>query len=671
MIDGNPGVPMTMQTLVDRLNQAAHAYYVMDAPIMADREYDTLYDALKAMEEETGTVLPDSPTHRVGGDPLPAFVPHTHIHRLWSMDKVQSIPELAAWLNRTAKLAGQDDLAYYVEYKLDGLTINLTYEDGKLVQAATRGNGVTGEAVLPQVRTIRSIPLTIPCKELLEVQGECIMRLSTLKEYNKTADEPLKNPRNGAAGALRNLDPRVTAQRRLDAFFYQVGTMEHPPYRNQAEMIQFLSDNGFHVSPYLEKAETLAELEGLISQIEAQRNTLDFLIDGAVIKVGALDQREKMGYTEKFPRWAVAYKFEAEESTTILRAVTWEVGRTGKLTPSATLDPVDFYGVTVRRATLNNWGDIQRKRLAIGALVWIRRSNDVIPEIMGRVGDPAPEEEPIDKPVLCPACAEPLTEVGAHLFCLNRAGCMPQAVARISHFGSREAMDIDSFSQKTAAALVENLSVRDPADLYHLTADQLQQLKGFGQKKNDTASKKVQNLLQSLEKSKDCALDAFIYAVGILGVGRKTARTLADQFGTLEALMAATEETLRTIPDIGEVVSQNIVEFFSFQENRIMIQRLLDVGVRPRAVEKPEGNLPLSGMTLVVTGTLPSLTRSQAEALIREAGGNAGSSVTKSTAYVVAGEAAGSKLTKALSLNIPVLDEAGLLRLARGEGAGK
>ena len=612
-----------------------------------------MYDELAALEKSTGITLEDSPTHRVGGAPLKGFEEHRHITRLWSMDKVQSIGALEDWVRRTEKLAGRTDLQYYVEYKFDGLTLNLTYRDGKLVQAATRGNGEVGEAILPQARTVRTVPLSIPYKGLLEVQGECIMRLSVLAEYNKTAKEPLKNARNAAAGALRNQDPAVTASRKLDAFFYQIGTIENPPYDSQPAMLQFLRDNGFPVSPYLGEPKNGEELIACIRHIEEVRDTLDFLIDGVVIKVGDFALREQMGFTDKFPRWAVAYKFKAEESVTILKKVTWELGRTGKLTPLAHLEPVDFYGVTVRKATLNNWGDIQRKQVAIGAPVWIRRSNDVIPEIMGRVGEPGPDERPIEKPTHCPACGHELEERGAHLFCMNRVSCRPQAVARLSHFASRNAMDIEGFSEKTAGQVYDQMDVRDPADLYSLTMDQALALEGFKEKK-------AGNLLAALEKSKDCSLDAFLFALGIPNVGRKTARDLAAAFGTLEMLEKATEEELVAIPDVGDIVAQSITEFFSFPENMEMIDRLLKAGVHPREAQQQTGGV-LDGLTIVVTGTLPTLSRNEAEELIRQHGGKAASSVSKKTAFVVAGEAAGSKLIKAQQLGIPVLDEAAFM----------
>ena len=649
-----------MRELVTSLNKAAHAYYVMDDPVISDMQYDKLYDELKALENETGTVFPDSPTIRVGDTTLKEFEQHTHISPLWSLDKVQSMEELDAWVLRTEKLAEKKDLQYYIEYKFDGLTLNLTYRDGELVQAATRGDGKVGEAVLPQAKTIHSLPKTIPYKGLLEVQGECIMRLSTLEKYNKTAKEPLKNARNAAAGALRNLDPAVTASRHLDAFFYQVGTIENPPYDSQPGMLDFLRENGFQVSPYLGSSKGREDLEACIRDIEQRRGELDWLIDGVVIKVGDYSLREQMGYTEKFPRWAVAYKFKAEEAVTKLLDVTWELGRTGKLTPLAHVEPVDFYGVTVRKATLNNLGDIQRKDVAIGCDVWIRRSNDVIPEIMGRAGDPKPDEKPIEKPETCPACGSKLVERGAHLFCMNRETCRPQAVARLAHFAGREAMDIDGFSEKTAGQLYDQMGVKQPADLYTLTPMDFLMLDGFKEKK-------AGNLTDALEKSKHCELDAFLFALGIPNVGRKTARDLAQRFGTLEKLKEADEAALTAIPDIGDVVAASITEYFSFPENNQMIDKLFAAGVHPAEAQSASDG-PFSGMSIVVTGTLPTLSRKQAEDLIRSRGGNAAGSVSKKTAFVVVGEDAGSKLTKAQSLGIETIDEAELLRRANPEG---
>lgn len=648
-----------MQSLVDYLNETARAYYVLDNPVISDAEWDGLYNLLLKMEQESGVTLPDSPTHRVGGEPLAGFLQHRHINRLWSLDKAQTAGELNAWFDRAEKLRAQDaslpPLQFGVEYKFDGLTINLTYENGVLTQAATRGNGEVGEGILAQARTIHDIPLSIPWKGTIEVHGECIMKLSALEAYNKTAEEPLKNARNAAAGALRNLDPAVTKSRNLSAYFYEVGTIDNPPYDDQTGMIRFLREQGFPVSPYFETADSPQKAAGLVREIEEKRDSLDFLIDGAVIKIMDQRTRRAMGYTDKFPRWAVAYKFAAEENTATLEKVTWELGRTGKLTPLAHVSPVDFAGVTVKKATLNNYGDIQRKKLTLGCTVLIRRSNDVIPEIMGRMED-GTGDAPILPPDRCPACGGPLTERGANLFCLNRESCKPQAVARIAHFASRDAMDITGFSEKTADLLYDQLSVRDPADLYRLTGNDLLPLEGFQEKK-------VQNLLDALEESKHCTLSRFLLAIGIPNIGKRTARDLSLHFGTLENLQKADLNALLEIDEIGEIVAQSILDFFSYPENGRMIQRLLEAGVQPRREDAQAGGA-LQGLTLVVTGTLPGFSRQEAEEFIRANGGAATGSVSKKTNYVVAGENAGSKLQKAQSLGIPVISEEELRQMA-------
>ena len=658
-----------MQSLVDRLNETAHAYYVLDNPVISDAQWDAMYDELLALEEKTGVRLPDSPTRRVGGQPIAAFEPHRHLGRLWSLGKAQSEGEVYDWCARCERMlqameaADIPPLAFAVEYKLDGLTINLTYEGGLLVGAATRGNGEVGEEILEQARTIRTIPARIPFTGRMEVQGEGIMRLSALEAYNKTAAEPLKNARNAAAGALRNLDPQVTASRKLDAFFYQIGYIEGRSFADHREMIDFLRENHFQVTPYLKTAETIEGAMEAVREVESQRESLDFLIDGAVIKITSFALREAMGYTDKFPRWALAYKFPAQEMVTRLEDVTWELGRTGKLTPLAHLRPVDIGGVTVKRATLNNVGDIQKKHVRIGSDVWIRRSNDVIPEIMGCVeGGGAEHQEEIEAPSACPACGQPLTQRGAHIFCLNRTSCRPQAVARLAHFASRDAMDIEAFSEKTAELFYDELGLRDPADLYALKPEQMIPLKGFG-------PKKAEKLLSELEKSKDCSLDAFIYAMGIPNIGRKTARDLARVFGSLCALREATAEQLVAIDDIGDIVAGSVVEYFAFEENNALVNRLLEAGVTPRAVEAQTESDVFAQKTFVLTGTLPTLTRAQAEEIIVRNGGSAASAVSKKTSYVLAGENAGSKLEKAQKLGIPVIDEDTFLKMASGKDA--
>lgn len=657
-----------MRELVDRLNETAYQYYTLDAPTISDKEWDALYDELVRLEAETGERLPDSPTRRVGGAVLAGFEPHTHLARLWSMGKAQSIEALEDWARRAEKLRADANAAgaelppikYVVEHKFDGLTINLTYEGGRLVQAATRGNGVTGEAILPQVMTIRSIPLSIPFTGRMEVHGEGFMRISVLEQYNRTADVPLKNPRNAAAGALRNLDPAVTASRRLDACFYDVGYIEGKSFVSQHEMLDFLRENRFPVSGCEIDAASLPAAIAAVRQIEESRGALDYDIDGAVIKIDDYATREALGYTDKFPRWAVAYKFEAEETTTELLAVDWQIGRTGKLTPVAKVAPVELAGATVRQATLNNWQDIQRKRVKIGARVWIRRSNEVIPEIMGRVDEFSEGEREVEKPTTCPSCGAALVERGAHLFCPNRDGCKPQIVMRLSHFASRDAMDIDTFSEKTAAQLVDAGLVQEADQLYALTRDQLCALERFG-------DKKAENLLAAIDKSRDCRLDRFIYAVGIPNIGTKTARDLAARFGSVEALRAADRETLVQMEDIGQIVADSIVSFFEDPANVRLVDALLAAGVAPKWEQKETANGPFAGMTVVVTGTLSAMGRKEAEEAIRAAGGKAAGSVSKKTSLVVAGESAGSKLDKARALGVEVIDEAAFLARLKGE----
>ena len=662
-----------MRELVDYLNEMAYRYYTLDAPTIADAEYDRLYDELVKLEAETGARLPDSPTRRVGGAVLPGFEPHTHLARLWSMGKAQSIEALEDWARRAEKLradanaAGADlpPIKYVVEHKFDGLTVNLTYEGGRLVQAATRGNGVTGEAILPQVMTIRSIPLSIPFTGRMEVHGEGFMRVSVLEKYNQTAKEPLKNPRNAAAGALRNLDPAVTAARRLDACFYDVGYIEGRSFASQHEMLDFLRDNRFPVSGCEIDADSLAEAIEAVRKIEESRGGLDYDIDGAVIKIDDYATRAALGYTDKFPRWAVAYKFEAEEMTTQLLDVTWQIGRTGKLTPVAKVAPVELAGATVRQATLNNWQDIQRKRVRIGARVWIRRSNEVIPEIMGRVDEFSEGERDVEKPAACPSCGAALVERGAHLFCPNRDGCKPQIVMRLSHFASRDAMDIDTFSEKTAAQLVDAGLLQEADQLYSLTKEQLCALERFGEKK-------AEKLLAAIEASKSRKLNSFIYAIGIPNIGTKTARDLAERYGSVSALREADRDALLQMDDVGEIVADSIVGFFADPANQRLVDALLAAGVNPRWEKRDTSAGAFAGMTVVVTGTLAAMSRGEAEEAIREAGGKAAGSVSKKTSLVVAGESAGSKLAKAQALGVPVIGEEEFLRRLgnREQGTG-
>lgn len=640
-----------IRELVDRLNEYSKAYYVMDAPKISDKEYDELFDSLLELEQQTGIVLPDSPTQRVGGDPLPWFEEHTHIQRLWSLDKVRTREDLTEWghkVRRMAESQGLPPVKYALEYKFDGLTVNLTYENGQLTKGATRGNGVVGEDITPQIKTIRTVPLTIPFKGRMEVQGECYMKLSVLEEINANSDEKLKNARNAAAGALRNLDPRVTAKRKLDCYCYNVGYIEGKELSNQDEMITFLRENGFTVNEYLKLCDSIESVCDEIEKAEETRPLLDFLIDGMVVKVRDFDTRQALGATDRFPRWAIAFKFAAEETTTIVRDITWEVGRTGKLTPRAHLDAVELAGATIRHATLNNWDDIQRKKVGIGSRVFIRRSNDVIPEILAAVEDDVPERQ-AEKPVVCPACGAHVEQRGAHIFCTNSLSCAPQIAGRLAHYASRDAMDIDTFSEKTAALLVEEMQLKSIPDLYDMTAEDFAKLPGFKEKKTG-------NLMDAIEKSKDCSLGSFVFAIGIPNVGSKTARDLARHFGSIDAIRNASADELMAVQDVGEVVAESIIDFFADSSISAQVDRLLAHGVSPRP-EEVQQQSPITGKTVVVTGTLPTLDRREAEALIERLGGKAAGSVSKKTDYVLAGENAGSKLTKAKELGIPVLSE--------------
>ncbi len=632
--------------LVDILNKWAYEYYVLDEPTVSDKEYDALYDELRRMEAENGVVYEDSPTRRVGGEPLKGFQKHTHIARLFSLDKSVSEEELRAFLTRAKKLAGRA-LEYTVEYKFDGLTVCLTYEDGKFVRATTRGNGLVGEDVTAQVLTIRSFPLKISYRGVLEVRGEAVIRLSVLEKYNQTAAEPLKNARNAAAGAIRNLDPKVTESRRPDIYFYDVNYTSDGEPMSQTEAHEFLRKEGFKVFPYFRVCKTEDEVFAAVEEIETERRNIDVLTDGAVIKANDALLRAEMGYTDKFPRWAMAYKFEAEEVTTLLEDVVWQVGRTGKLTPLALLTPVELGGATVSRATLNNYGDILRKKVKIGSRVLVRRSNEVIPEILGAT-EHTLESRDIEKPCVCPACGSVLKEVGAHLFCPNRL-CVPRIVAKLDHYASKNAMNIDGFSESTALQLVERKNVTSFSDLYALTAEDLAAIDGF-------KSKKINNLLTAIEKSKTPTMDAFIYAIGVEGVGRVAAKDLAAKFRSVENLKNATKEELLQMENIGEITAGAIVDYFRDEGNLAELDALTAAGVAPVwSEEKKEG--VFSGESVVLTGTLSEFKRSEAQKLIEERGGVCQSSVTQKTTLVLAGTDAGSKLEKAQKLGVRIIDE--------------
>ena len=634
-----------VRELIDTLNKWAYEYYVLDNPSVSDREYDRLYDELKRIEEETGVVEFDSPTKRVGGDPIKGFERHAHISRLYSLDKSVTYEELDSFFTRIKKAV--KDPEYTVEYKYDGLTICLTYNGGKFVRATTRGNGVEGEDVTAQCLTIKSFPLTIDYKGLLEVQGEAVIRLSVLEKYNETAKEQLKNARNAVAGAIRNLDPRVTAERKPEILFYNVNYTETEFLKTQEEHFEFLKNNGFKVYPFLRVCKSEDEVKSAIEEIEIERKNIDVLTDGAVIKLNDCTVRESIGYTDKFPRWAMAYKFEAEEAETIVREVKWQVGRTGKLTPLALVDPVDLGGATVKKATLNNFGDVLRKDVKVGSKVLIRRSNEVIPEILGAV-EHTEGSVPVEKPTVCPYCGSKVEEVGANVFCPNKV-CRPRVVGKIEHFAQKDAMDIEGLSEMTAGQLYDTLDITNCSALYSLTADDLKKLEGF-------KDKKIKNLLTAIENSKTVPQERFLFALGIDGVGKVAAKDLTKQYPNISDLASADKEDLLQLDNIGEVTAETIVNWFNDEENSAELQRFFAAGVKPKIVEKVTEGV-FSGESVVLTGTLTSFKRSEAQKLIEERGGECQSSVTSKTTLVIAGEAAGSKLDKAKKLGIKIIDE--------------
>ncbi|MDM0930952.1 NAD-dependent DNA ligase LigA [Clostridium perfringens] len=649
-----------IEELVEELNKYAYEYYVLGNSSVTDKDYDKKYYELVDLEKETGYKLPYSPTQRVGDVILPEFKKYTHKARLWSLDKAQTLEEIREWHNRNVKFLEEYNrtsdeelppLKYILTKKFDGLTINLSYdENGVLVTGATRGTGAIGEDVTAQVKTIKSIPLKIDCHDFLEIHGEAIMTTEAFEKYNSEADTPLKNLRNGAAGALRNLNVAETAKRNLSAFFYDVGYKEGAPFKTYMEMLNFIKAKGFPMDDYIRECTTLDEIQKEIDYIRDIRFDLNYDIDGLVIAIDDIRTRELLGYTVKFPKWAIAYKFEAQEATTKLLDVEWNVGRSGRVSPTAILEPVELAGVTVKRATLNNMDDIARKGVRLGAEVFVRRSNDVIPEIMGVVPESLEGTKEIEEPKVCPACGAHLVHEGVHIYCENTLGCKPQMVKTIVHFAGREAMNIAGFSEKTAEQLFEKLDIRDISDLYKLEYEKLLDLDKFG-------PKKAQNLLDAIEKSKDCTLEAFLYSLGIPNVGVKTAKDLVKRFESLENLEKATFEELVSVQDVGDIVARSIIEFFKEERTLKVINELLSLGVNPHYEKKEVLESPFMGKTVVVTGTLENYSRTSIKEKLESLGAKVSGSVSKKTDFVIAGEAAGSKYDKAKSLGVTILSE--------------
>ena len=651
-----------------------YRYYVLDAPTIPDAEYDRLFRELQALEAaHPELVTPDSPTQRVGAAPASAFRQVTHRQPMLSLNNAFSDEEVAAFDRRVREGLGHpaDDIEYAAEPKFDGLAVNLTYENGVLVQGATRGDGYTGEDVTANLRTIRSIPLglagdTRPA--LLEVRGEVIMLHRDFERLNQEqrgrGEKEFVNPRNAAAGSLRQLDPRVTASRRLHFFAYGIGACEGcPPWETHDAVMRALAGMRFPVSGERAVVRGLDGLLGYFRHIGALRPRLPFDIDGVVYKVNSLADQERLGYVSRAPRWALAHKFPAEEALTVVEDIIVQVGRTGALTPVAKLRPVFVGGVTVSHATLHNQDEIDRKDVRIGDTVYVRRAGDVIPEIVAVVLEKRPHPPPprfdiLERYPVCPVCGSRVVRLPGEAVarCTGGLYCPAQRKQSLLHFASRRAMDIEGLGEKLVDQLVDQGLVKTPVDLYRLDVPTLARLERMGEKS-------AQKLIAAIDRSRHTTLARFIYALGIRNVGEATARDLAHHFGSLDALMNADEAALMAVPDIGPVVAESIRQFFAEPHNRQVIAGLRRVGVTWPERREASARTALTGKTFVLTGTLASMTRDEARERIEAAGGKVSASVSKKTDYVVAGSEPGSKLARARELGVPVLDEAGFLAL--------
>lgn len=643
--------------LTNEVNKHNVNYYVYDNPSISDAEYDALYYELVDLEKELGYSLENSPTGRVGDYVLPEFKKRKHKIPLYSLNKVKDFDDLEKWMQDMRLQTHKPNLSFSLEYKYDGLKVVIEYENGCYRTATTRGNGTIGEDVTAQVKTIRSVPLRINFKGKLTVQGECMITNSAFLEYNKTAEIPLKNPRNGVAGAVRNLDPKETAKRKLDFFCYDILSAEGKTFETQQEMHNFIVEEGFLTGDYFVTLNTIDEAKLQISRIDEVKDNLDVMIDGMVVKVADCLVREDVGYTNKFPKWAMAYKFKPVELSTELKDVQWQVGRTGKITPIAVLDPIELSGATVSRATLNNTQDIARKNISIHSRVFVRRSNEVIPEVMG-LAEASPNAQEIVAPTMCPSCGSPLVTIGANLFCVNHTGCYEQIIDRLTHFVSRDAFNIDGLSEKTLKVLFEQFKICYPYQLFEITADMLVGLDGF-------KDKKISNLIESINNSKKIEWSNFIFALGILNIGKKTAYVLSKIYKTVEALRSATVEDLIKIDDVGEIVASSVVEYFADETNLNNINKLFENGVEIETSAAITENANFTGKTIVLTGSLENYTRPDLTKILQNMGANVTSSVSKNTDLVIVGSDAGSKLTKAQQLGIKIINETELVEMLK------
>ena len=658
--------------LREQIARHDYRYYVLDDPEVPDAEYDRLMRELRELEaRHPALVTPDSPTQRVSGAPVREFGEVEHRVPMLSLDNAFTDEDIVNFDRRVRErleLGEGVEVEYNSEPKLDGLAISLTYEDGVFVVGATRGDGVKGEDVTANLRTLRSVPLKLRGARhprLVEVRGEVFMTDAGFEQMNREAlarnDKVFVNPRNAAAGSLRQLDPTITAARPLEVFFYGVGAIEGGtlPSRH-SELLAMLREWGLRTCPEIRVTTGVEGLLGYYRDIGARRASLGYQIDGVVYKVDSLVRQRELGFVARAPRWAIAHKFPAEEEMTLVRDVEWQVGRTGALTPVARLEPVFVGGVTVSNATLHNLDELSRKDVRIGDTVIIRRAGDVIPEIVRVIMERRPRHTVAVKlPKECPVCGSDVSRLEGEAVarCTGGLVCAAQRTESLKHFASRRAMDIEGLGDKVVEQLVDANLVESAADLYRLEAGQLEQLERMGEK---SAAK----LVAAIDKSRDTTFARFLFALGIPNVGEATALALAEHFGDLAALQDASLEQIMAVPDIGPVVAEDIREFFDESRNQKIVGQLLKHGIKwPAPTAGRSEHQPLAGKTFVLTGTLPTLGRADAEALIRKAGGKVTSSVTKKTSYVVAGDSAGSKLERALELSVPVIDEADLRRM--------
>ena len=677
-----------IEKLREELRRHEHLYYVLDAPEISDAEYDALMNELKKLEAaHPHLVTPDSPTQRVGGKPAEGFKKAQHSRPMLSLDNAYSAEELADWDRRVHELAGKLPVEYTAELKLDGLSVALSYDasgaksgsgGSQLAMGLTRGDGQTGEDVTSNIRTIRSIPLSIPAERLkkagvpqgFEVRGEVVMPAAAFVQMNEEREREglpaFVNPRNSAAGTLRTLDSSIVAKRKLVFFAYFLLVNGEYFVAGQTATLDALTKLGFRVNPHRERVKNVDAMMKFIDDAESKRATLGYEIDGVVLKVDAHSTQQRLGYTGRAPRWAIAYKFTARSAVSKLEDIMITVGRTGKLTPTAMLTPTFVGGVTVSRATLHNADFIERLGLKLGDYVKVERGGDVIPKIVEVVED---KDHPRGKrtfefPSKCPECGSKVVraEGEADWRCVN-ADCPAKLRESLLHFGSRGVMNIEGLGDAAVQQLLDRGLVHSVADLYSLTEEQLVDLERF-------AEKSARTLLAEIERSKRAGLARALMGLGIRFVGERTAELLAQEFGSIEALMAASAEELERVEEVGPRISQAILEFFADKENRNLVKRLEDAGVDMTA-EKKQRSTQLAGLTFVLTGTLPKMTREEAKERIEAAGGKTAGSVSKKTSYVVAGEEAGSKLDKARELKVPVIDEKGLLALLAGNLAPK